>query len=180
MTNKYVKNLILSAMFLALGFVLPMMTGQIPVIGKILLPMHIPVFLCGLICDWKHGLAIGGMLSILRSLLFSVPVMYPTAIAVAFEMAVYGSVTGILYSRAKEQTVRTLYRSLLISMLLGRVVRCAAEIALLGFAGNAFVWKTFVTGVLLNAIPGVILQLVLIPAVMLALKRTAPSSRAKQ
>lgn len=180
MTNKSLKNLILSAMFLALGFILPMLTGQIPVIGKILLPMHIPVFLCGLICGWKHGLAIGGTLSILRSLLFSVPVMYPTAIAVAFEMAVYGSVTGILYSRSKAQTVRSLYCAMLVAMVLGRAVRCVAEIALLGFAGNAFVWKTFVTGVLLNAIPGILLQLILIPAIMLALKRTSPSSRTKR
>ena len=54
--KKTTKNLTLSAMFLAIGMVLPFFTGQIPQIGKMLLPMHIPVFLCGLICGWQYGL----------------------------------------------------------------------------------------------------------------------------
>ena len=54
-----IKNLTLAAMFLAIGLVLPFLTGQIPRIGNMLLPMHIPVFLCGLICGWQYGGAVG-------------------------------------------------------------------------------------------------------------------------
>lgn len=167
-----VKNLIYTALFLALGFILPMLTGQIPVIGRVLLPMHIPVLLCGLICGYRHGALLGGALPILRSLIFSVPVMYPTAIAVAFEMATYGLLAGLLYRRSR-QTLGSLYLSLGAAMLTGRVVRCVAEILLLGLQGSAFSWKLFATGTLLGGLPGVILQLVLIPAVMLALGRVS-------
>ena len=51
------RKLTLSALFLALGLVLPLITGQIPQIGKMLLPMHIPVLLCGMVCGWPYGLA---------------------------------------------------------------------------------------------------------------------------
>jgi riboflavin transporter FmnP len=103
MKNNFIKKITLSALFLAIGFILPMLFGQIPVIGQMLLPMHIPVFLCGLICGWRYGLFIGFILPLARSLIFSVPVMYPTAMAVAVEMAVYGVIVGALYGVAKKK-----------------------------------------------------------------------------
>ncbi|MBO4413432.1 MAG: ECF transporter S component, partial [Clostridia bacterium] len=72
-------RLTLTAMFLALGLVLPFLTGQIPQIGSMLLPMHIPVFLCALICGWQYATPMAFILPILRSLIFSMPPMYPTA-----------------------------------------------------------------------------------------------------
>ena len=170
--NKNIKDLVLFAMFLAIGFVLPMLTGQIPVIGKILLPMHIPVFLCGLICGWKCGGALGFILPIARSLIFSVPVMYPTAIAVAFEMATYGITVSLIYTCIKKQRLAGLYCSLLISMVLGRIIRCIAEIILLNLNGNGFALKVFFSGVIFNAIPGIAIQLIVIPAVMMATQYT--------
>lgn len=173
MIKSHTKKLTLSAMFLAIGFALPMLTGQIPVIGKALLPMHIPIFLCAMVCGWKYALAIGIILPLTRSLIFSVPLLYPTAIAVAFEMATYGLVTGLLFSFKQKRTIGHIYIAMLPAMFAGRIVRCVAEIILLGFSNNAFVFKTFLTGTLLNAIPGIIIQLTLIPAVMLALMRVS-------
>ena len=161
----------LSALFLSLGFILPMLTGQIPVIGKALLPMHIPVLLCGLICGSRYGAAIGFILPIFRSLLFSVPTMYPTAIAVAFEMAVYGLFTGLLYCRSKRKTIICLYSSLIIAMICGRIVRCITEMALLGLQGDAFSWHSFLTGVIIASVPGIIIQLTLIPMIIIMLYR---------
>lgn len=63
-------DLVLAAMFLAIGIVLPFFTGQIPQIGSMLLPMHLPVFICGLICGWQYGLIIGFILPLLRMTLF--------------------------------------------------------------------------------------------------------------
>ncbi len=165
------KKLTLSAMFLAMGLFLPFLTGQIPQIGSMLLPMHIPVFLCGLICGWQYGLFIGALVPLMRSLIFGMPPLYPTATAMCFELATYGFVAGFLYSRFKKQGVVALYSSMLVSMIAGRIVWGLAEVVLLGFAGNTFTWQAFFAGAFLNAFPGIILQLVLIPALMFALDK---------
>lgn len=165
-------NLTLSAMFMAIGLVLPFMTGQIPQIGNMLLPMHIPVFLCGLICGWQYGLVVGLVLPILRYFLFSMPVLFPTGIAMAFELGTYGLTVGFLYSHSRWQCVIALYRSMIAAMIAGRVVWGVVQIVLLGISGNGFTWQMFMAGAFLNAIPGIILQLILIPAIMIALNRT--------
>lgn len=170
--RRQTKNLTLSAMFTALGLVLPMLTGNIPQIGSMLLPMHIPVFLCSLICGWQYGLAVGAILPLMRSLLFGMPPLHPVAIAMTFEMAAYGFVAGFLYNRSRWQCIVALYRAMIAAMLAGRAVWGAAEVVLLGLAGNAFTWQAFMAGAFLNAIPGILVQLTLIPALMLALHKT--------
>lgn len=172
MKRTSLKNLILSAMFLAIGLVLPFFTGQIPAIGKMLLPMHIPVLLCGLICGWQWGLGIGFITPLLRSVLFSVPVMYPSAVSMAFELAVYGAVIGYLYAHSKYQCVKALYKCMIPAMIAGRVVWGGVMIVLMGLGGSVFTWELFMAGAVLNALPGIALQLVLIPAVMVLLDRT--------
>ena len=166
-----VKKLAVTAMLFAVGIVLPFLIGQIPTIGRMLLPMHIPVLLCGLIVGWQYGAAIGFLLPIVRGLLFGMPPIYPTAMAMAFEMAMYGFVSGFLYSHAKWQCTKMLYISLITAMLAGRAVWALTEVILLGIGGNAFTWKMFISGAFINAIPGIIVQLVLIPVIMVALKR---------
>lgn len=170
--KKPVLNLTLSAMFMAIGLVLPFFTGQIPQIGNMLLPMHIPVLLCGLICGWQYGLAVGFVLPPLRYVLFGMPVLFPTGIAMAFELATYGLVIGLAYSRSRWQCVISLYRCMILAMLAGRVVWGIAQVLLLGLSGSSFSWQMFMAGAFLNAIPGIVLQLILIPAIMVALNRT--------
>ena len=160
-----------SAMLFALGLVLPFLVGQIPQIGQMLCPMHIPVFLCGLICGWPWGLAVGFLLPLVRSLLFGMPVIFPNGIAMAFELATYGFVAGFIYFRKGYFCLRSCYIALIAAMIAGRVVWGLARFVLLGFGGT-FTWKMFVAGALLNAIPGIILHLLLVPGLMLALGRT--------
>lgn len=167
-----VKNLVLSAMFLALGLVLPFLTGQIPEIGSMLLPMHIPVFLCGLICGWKYGAAVGVIVPLMRSMIFGKPVMFPNAVSMALELMTYGLVAGLLYGLSRHQCIIALYRSMLIAMLSGRAVWGAAQMIFLTAGGKEFTWGAFAAGAFLQAIPGIIVQLVLIPAIMLALHKT--------
>ena len=169
MKNNSIKNMVLAAMFLAIGLVLPFLTGQIPQLGSMLLPMHLPVFLCGLICSWKYGLAIGFILPIMRSAIFHMPTMYPTAVAMAFELATYGLIAGYLYGRNKYKCIKALYKSLFASMLAGRVVWGIAQTILLGVSGGAFSFSAFIAGGFVNAWPGIIIQLILIPAIMVAL-----------
>lgn len=172
MKHASLKNLVLSAMFLAIGLVLPFFIGQIPAVGKMLLPMHIPVLLCGLICGWQWGLGVGFVLPLLRSVLFSFPAMYPNAVGMAFELAVYGAVIGYLYARSKWQCVKALYKCLIPAMIAGRLVWGAVMIVLMGLGGSVFTWELFLGGAVLNALPGIALQLILIPAVMVLLDRT--------
>lgn len=171
-TREKTRKLVLSALFLALCLVLPLVTGGIPTIGNMLLPMHIPVLLCGLICGWQYGLVVGFVAPLLRSVLFGMPPMYPVAIAMAFELAAYGLIIGLVYAAVHKRGVAALYISLLTAMVGGRLVWGLAEVVLLGMAGNAFTMQAFLSGALLSAVPGILLQLVLIPAVMVALDRT--------
>lgn len=166
------KNLTLGALFLALGLVLPFVTGQILQIGSMLLPMHLPVLLCGLICGWQYGGVVGFVLPLLRYVMFGMPPIFPTGLAMAFEMAAYGMIAGALYKHSKWQCVVALYRSLLIAMVGGRIVWGAVMVVLSGVSGQAFTWQLFLSGAFLTAIPGIILQLVFIPALMVALDRT--------
>ena len=88
--GKTTKKMTLSAMFLAIGMVLPFLTGQIPEVGNMMLPMHIPVLLCGLICGWQYGAVLGFVLPLLRYLIFGMPVLFPTGTAMTFELMTYG------------------------------------------------------------------------------------------
>ncbi len=168
--NNTIKNMVLAAMFLALGLALPFLTWQIPQIGSMLLPMHIPVLLCGLICGWKYGGIVGFICPLLRFALFGMPPM-PTGIGMAFELCAYGVIAGFLYGHSKWKCIFSLYRSLLIAMVGGRIVWGIARVVMIGALNVPFGWQAFISGALLTAIPGIIVQLILIPAIMVALDK---------
>ena len=166
------RRLVLSAMFMAIGLVLPFFTGQIQQIGNMLLPMHIPVLLCGLICGWQYGALIGAILPLLRFALFSMPVLYPNGLAMSVELCIYGLAIGFIYGMFKKQGLIPVYISLIVSMILGRVVWGGSMTVLLSMKDNVFTASAFLAGAVLNAIPGIILQLLLIPAIMSSLHAT--------
>lgn len=169
--NAKTKKLVLSAMFMAIGIVLPIFTGQIPQIGRMLLPMHLPVLLCGLICGWQYGSTVGFLLPFIRYMMFHMPPM-PNGIAMAFELAAYGVIADVLYRRSRWQCVIALYRSLFAAMIGGRLIWAVVRVFMTGVASVPFSWEIFLTEALLSAVPGIVLQLVLIPAVMVALNKT--------
>ena len=172
MNNKTIRNWVLTAFFLALGIVLPFLTGQIPQIGSMLLPMHLPVFLCALICGWQYATPMAFVLPIMRSLIFTMPPLYPNAVAMAFELAAYAFVAGFVYSRFKKQNVGVVYISIISAMIVGRIVWGAAEVVLLGIGGNSFSWAAFWSGAFAKAFPGILMLLIVVPAVLLVLDRT--------
>lgn len=163
-------NMVLAAMFLALGIVMPFITGQIPEVGSMLLPMHLPVLICGFVCGWKYGLVVGFIVPLLRSVMFGMPPLMPTAACMAFELAAYGACTGILYEKLPKGNA-SVYTSLIGAMVVGRLVWGAVSIVLYGVMGNAFSVQMFMAGAFLNAVPGIIMQIVLIPIIIMALKR---------
>ena len=164
------KKLILAAMFIAIGLVLPFVTGQIPEIGNMLLPMHIPVMISGLVCGWHYGAAVGFITPLLRSFIFGKPFLFPNAVAMAFELAAYGLVIGLVFALMKKKGIVSLYVSLISSMLAGRAV-WGAVMWLILVGGKGFTLAAFISGAFTTAIPGIILQLVLIPTIMIVLKR---------
>ena len=170
MKNKNVLKLTYAGLCLALCMVLPLLTGQIPQIGSKLLPMHIPVLLCGFLCGPLWGLGVGLAAPILRSLVFGMPPLFPTAAAMAFELAAYGLLSGLFY-RLLPQKTPYLYVSLILAMIGGRLVWGLAMTILMGLSGKGFSLAAFWTGAFANAWPGIVLQLILIPPVVAALKK---------
>ena len=153
-------------MFLAVGLILPFLTGQIKQIGDMLLPMHLPVMLCGLVCGWPYGLVTGLMGPLLSSIITGMPpaAMLPSMMV---ECGVYGLVTGLMMKYIRTgKLLPDLYISMLTAMALGRIVSGLAK-ALIFTPGTApFAW---VTTSLVTGIPGIVIQLVLMPLVIFAL-----------
>ena len=181
-TNKRnLMKLILSAMFLALAMVLPFLTGQIPQIGKALCPMHFPILLCGFFCGPWYAMTIGFIAPLLRLMLFGMPQIFPTGIAMCFELATYGLVTGLLNGLLPKRKINV-YVSLISAMLAGRVVWGAARAIMYGVAQFRFGWAAFMTGAFFEAIPGIIVQIVLIPVIVISLNKIFPNftDRAKR
>ena len=170
MKPKEIRRMVLAAFFIALGMILPYFTGQIPTIGRMLLPMHIPVLLCGFIVGGPYGLAVGLILPLFRSYLLGMPPLFPTAVAMTFELGAYGFLTGYLYRHLPKNSF-TIYLSLVLAMLGGRAVGGLASLSLYGLSGQAFSWQLFMSGAFINAVPGIILQLIAIPAIVIALKK---------
>lgn len=171
---KNTKNLVTSGICLALCLLLPMLTGHIPTIGNMLLPMHLPVLICGFVAGPFWGLLVGLIAPILRSLLFGMPPMMPTAIAMTFELAAYGFLTGHLSRRLAAGPVYT-YLSLIGAMLGGRIVWGIAAFILYSILGTAFTLQMFFASAFTTAILGIVIQLVIIPPIVSALKKAGLS-----
>lgn len=159
------KNMILSSMFIAIGIVLPLLTGQIKEIGDTLLPMHIPVMLCGFCCGPWWGITVGITVPFLRGILFSMPPLFPNAVWMSAELATYGFVSGFMYYKSKK-SVPSLYLCLITAMILGRIVWAFVKGTLLVYQGKVFTFGMIVAGGFIDALPGIVLQLVLIPTIV--------------
>lgn len=165
-----VRRMVSSALFLALALVLPFLTGQIPEIGSRLCPMHLPVLLCGFLCGWPWGLAVGFISPLLRSVTFGMPPMFPTAVSMAFELAVYGAVSGLLY-RALPKKKGYIYVSLVAAMVAGRLVWGLVRFLIAGLQHSTFSAAAFLAGAVTTAVPGILVQLVLIPLLVMTMER---------
>ena len=167
--NKILKT-ILAAFFLALSYIMPFMTGQVPEIGAQLCPMHIPVLLCGFICGWKWGLIVGFVAPLLRSFILGMPPLFPTAFCMAFELSAYGLVAGVLHNKFPKINI---YISLLISMIAGRIMWGIVMFLCVGITGT-FTLEAFIAGAVTNAIPGIIVQIIVIPVIVIVTEKIKP------
>ena len=162
---------VLAALFLALAYLLPFLTVQIPEIGAMLCPMHVPILLAGFILGWPWGLAIGAIAPLFRSLTLGMPPLFPTALCMAFELAAYGAVAGFMH-RLLPKKKPYIYCSLVVAMLVGRLVwGLASYLFVVGVKGGSFTLAAFFAGAVTNALPGIILQIILVPVLVMAAER---------
>ena len=163
-----IKRLTLSALCIALCVVLPMAFHVIPNAGSVMLPMHIPVLLCGLVCGWQYGLLCGLLGPLVSSVLTGMP---PAAVlpGMMVECGMYGCVGGLMMERIRTGSLYAdLYISLPVAMLAGRILSGIAKALILAPGTSFTAWATasFVT-----ALPGISIQLILIPSLIVALTR---------
>ena len=169
-TRNSLYRTVLAALFLALAYVMPFLTGQIPEIGAMLCPLHIPVILCGFFCGWQWGIAVGITAPLLRSLMLGMPPLFPTAVCMAFELAAYAVVAALMHKHLPRKRP-FVYLSLITAMLAGRIIWGIAMLVCMGLSGGTFTLGAFVAGAFVNAVPGIIVQLVLIPILVMTLDR---------
>ncbi len=163
-------NMVLAALFLALAYVFPFLTGQIPEIGSMLCPMHIPVLICGMLCGWQWGLAVGFVAPIIRSATLGMPPMFPTALCMAFELAAYGAVSGIMRKLLPAKKIY-IYVSMIVAMIVGRIVWGTVMYFGVMATGGNFGMSLFWAGAVTNAIPGIILQILLVPVIVMVTEK---------
>lgn len=165
-----IRKMILASFFIALGIVLPFLTGNISFLGARFLPMHIPVLFAGIILGWKYGLLVGVITPLLRALTVGMPPLFPVATVMAFELASLGFFIGLFYHLLPKKMVY-IFVSLILAMIGGRIVYGLVGFIVYPLAGIQFTFDMFLAGALLNAIPGIILQLILIPTLFIGLKK---------
>lgn len=171
MNNKLTEKIVMTGFFIALGTILPQLFHMAG-LGSVISPMHFTVLICGLLLGSKFGLACGILTPLLASLLFGKPVIFPSGLSMAIELAVYGFVAGLIKSKFAISTDKyiNLYFFLLAAMIAGRVIAIVTNFILYtsGHSSNnflAYLKILFVTG-----LPGIVLQLLLIPPIYLRIE----------
>ena len=149
---------------------LPMLTFQNQQLGSMFSLMHIPVFVAGFACGWPLGLAVGLAAPLLRSVMFGMPPLFPMAVAMSCELAVYGAAAGALY-RALPRRKPMIYAALIGAMLAGRAVFGCAMALLLGATGSSYTWGAFLASAFTNAVPGIVCHILLVPLIVMALEK---------
>ncbi len=170
-TSDTTLKLVVSALMLALSIILPTVIGMgSQRLGQIFLPMHIPVMLCGIICGTPYGIIIGLSAPLLKSVITGLPVM-TAAVSMAFELATYGGMCGMLYKLFPKK-IGFIYPNLLLSMIVGRIVNGSINYLITTASDNEFVLSSFITLTTVNALPGIVIQLALIPLIVHSLRKT--------
>lgn len=163
------KRIVIAGLCVALGVVLPVAVHSIPNAGNILLPMHIPVLLCGLICGPWYGLAGGILTPVVSSLITGMPPMayLPSMVA---ELAAYGLISGLCIRliKGKNQTARV-YCALITAMIAGRIAYGVMNALI--FRAGEYSMELWLSGTFITAAPGILVQLIIIPVIILALQR---------
>ena len=163
-----VKKSIYCAICIALCYVLPLAFHAIGA-GSVLLPMHIPVLICGLVCGWQFGMLCGISGPAISCILTSMPTVanLPSMMA---ELCVYGIVAGVLMKLVRtKSTYADLYISVIAAIIIGRGV--SGFVNALIFATGEYSMALWVSSYVITSWPGTIIQLAIIPSIVFALMK---------
>lgn len=167
--NKQSKQITTSGLLIATGIILPMIFHTFALGGQIFLPMHIPILLGGFLLTPLFAVLVGCATPVLSWLLTGMPPLFPGSIHMLFELAVYAFVVSYLYHRRGTP----LYLTLIVGMLAGRAAAGIVNYVMLtSFFAGAFSIKAFLTAMFVTALPGIALQLVMIPIMVRLLEST--------
>ena len=178
------RMLIFAALLVAIGLILPFFLGNVQIFMQGVSPMHIPALLAGLLLGPFWGALVGAVTPLLRGFLFHMPVLVPTGVCMAFELAAYGILTGVLYpplaKRFKSNHLPAIIIAMLIAMVAGRIVGGVVQAILQISRGNSYGFNAFITAYFVKTAVGAVIHLIVVPAVTLALKRqTSPPLAAR-
>ena len=165
----YVKKSIITAVCIALCYILPMLFHGIPNAGSIFCPMHIPVFLCGLVAGWPFGLLCGVAGPALSSVLTGMP---PVAIlpSMMVELAFYGMIAGVMMKVVRTKNIYAdLYISLIAAIICGRILSGITKGLI--FSAGSYSMGAWVSGYIVTSWPGTLIQLIFIPSIVFALMK---------
>lgn len=160
------KELVSGGLLLAIGILLPMIFHSFGMMGPVFLPMHIPVLIGGLILSPYLALVLGIATPIISGVLTGMPPMFPMAVIMAFELGAYGIIASLATRKFKLSSIP----SLIISMIGGRIVAGLTVAALVQLFGIKMNPIAFVKGAVITGLPGIIIQIIIIPSLMYALK----------
>ncbi|MCD4711656.1 MAG: ECF transporter S component [Clostridiales bacterium] len=167
--HKKTHSLILSGVFIALGLVLPIAFHMFGGAGPIFLPMHIPVLIGGFFLSPMLALSVGVLTPMLSGIITGMPPIFPMMPIMMLELGIY----GLTISVVKNNVTKNPYIALLASMILGRVAAGFMVFVLSTFfAAKLPSAIIFITTSVTTGIPGIIIQLIIIPIVVIALNKS--------
>ena len=181
--NDSLYRLLITAILLAVGMVLPFLTGQLQSFGQLISPLHIPVFICGLTCGWGWGAALGFILPILRGLIFGMPPFPAVGLPMAFEMLFYGLVTGALYPLLRkvfrDKHIVAMLIAMVAAMILGRCAGGVTRAIMMGMQGQSYAFSAFFASYFTGTVVGAVIHIIVCPLIVLALEKARLSPLAK-
>lgn len=165
--RNYVKRLVIAGLLLAMGIIIPMIFHTTGIAGTIFLPMHIPVLLGGFLLPPVLALLLGMLTPLLNSLITQMPQLFPMAIIMIFELGIYGLVASVLYRKLRLPSIL----ALIISMIAGRIMAGVVVFVLAAFFAIQMDPMAFIIGGITTGLPGIIIQLVLVPTLIYSIVR---------
>ena len=174
--HNLIKKMCIFIVLLSLGWVFPFITAQSRELGNMLNLIHIPTLIGGMILGPWYGVLLGVITPITRSFIFGMPKLYPLAICMGLELGTYGLISGLIFKLLKNRfsikEVIALYLSLIIALLCGRIVWGVSRSIFAMFSTEIMTFKIFITSGFLVSWPGVLLQIIIIPIIYYAIKKT--------
>lgn len=162
------KQSVTAGLLLAMGVLIPIVFHYFALGGPTFLPMHLPILLGGFLLSPVYALLLGALTPLLSSVLTGMPILFPMAVQMSFELATYGFVISYLY----ERNTKNIYVNLISGMLAGRFIAGIVNYILLSqFLAKAFNFKVFLTASFVTGLPGIVTQLILVPALIKLLER---------